>query len=156
MKSSHVIVAGAAAVIVAGVVFAFLREAPAEPSPDAVTEVAASLSADEGEPVTTDAASASTSQSVHVDELTANPNDYTGSVMIRGVVAGINQEEGVVALIDSREFEECGTVACATNYLPVRVDGTLPEPLSLVQVVGEVTRGADGLEVRADSVKDVK
>ncbi|MFN3166430.1 MAG: hypothetical protein ACE37H_05125 [Phycisphaeraceae bacterium] len=139
MKSSHIIVAGATAVIIGGSVFAFLREAPTEPSPDAA-----------------DAASASTSPFVHVDELAAHPDDYSGRVFIRGVVAGINQEEGVVALIDSREFEECGTVACATTYLPVRVNGTLPKALSLVQVVGEVTRGANGLEIRADSMEGVK
>lgn len=139
MKSGRYIVAGAAAVTIGCVVFAFLRESSTAPLPG-----------------TADQTDALASQSIHVDELTANPNDYTGRVLIRGIVAGINHEEGVVALIDLREFEECGTVACAKNYLPVRVDGTLPEPLSLIQVVGEITRGTNGLEVRAESVEGVK
>lgn len=145
MKSSHVIIAGAAAIVIVGVAFAFLREAPAEPTPAKAPTVLSSANVNESDVA-----------SVHVDELAANPEGHNGTVLIRGVVAGINQEQGVVALIDSREFEECGTVACATNYLPVRVSGTLPKALSLVQVVGEVTRGENGLEIRAESVEDVQ
>jgi hypothetical protein len=156
MKSSHFIVAGAVAIIIGGVAFAFLREAEPGQTPDAASEAPALLSADEGGSEAAHAAGKATPRSVQIDELVTNPNDYAGRVLIRGVVAGVNQEEGVVALIDPREFEECGTVTCALNLLPVRVNGTLPEALSLVQVVGEVIRGTNGLEVRAESVEDVR
>lgn len=154
MKSRHFVVALATVVVVGGVVFAFMREAPTESSPNAaatgptlasVTEAAVATTSDEAAP-----------QAVHVDDLTVHPDDHTGPVLIRGIVAGVNQQENVVALIDAREFEACGTVACATNYLPVRVTGTLPEPLSLVQITGEVVKGTNGLEVRADALETVK
>lgn len=145
MKSGHIIIAGAAAIVIGGVAFAFLREAPSESTPATAPTILSSANVNESD-----------APWVHVDELAANPEGHNGKVLIRGVVAGINQEQGVVALIDSREFEECGTVACATNYLPVRVSGSLPKALSLVQVVGEVTRGENGLEIRAESVEDVQ
>ena len=142
MKTGPLVVALAAVVVVGGVAFAFMQEVPAETSPD--TTAATTAVMDE-----------TPSQAVHVDDLTANPDEHTGTVLIQGVVAGVDQKENVFALIDAREFEACGTVACATNYLPVRVTGTLPEPLSLVQVSGEIVTGTKGLEVRADALEAV-
>jgi hypothetical protein len=155
MKSGHFLVAGSAVIFIGGVVFAFLREAEPRQAPDTTAAAPALLSARETDSEASHTTGKQTPRPVQVDELVMHPDDYQGRVLIRGVVAGVNQEEGVVALIDPREFEECGTVACALNLLPVRVNGTLPKALSLVHVIGEVTRGTNGLEVRAESVEDV-
>jgi hypothetical protein len=156
MKISHFLLAGSTAIIIGGVTFAFLREAEPRQAPDATAAAPALLSVGETDSEASHATGKENPRPVQVDELVMNPDGYKGRVIIRGVVAGVNQEEGVVALIDSREFEECGTVACALNLLPVRVNGALPKALSLVQVIGEVTRGTNGLEVRAESVEDVR
>ena len=135
-------VSAAAVVVVAGVALTFARAAtPAD---------GAAASAPTTAPATRPAEEL---PEVQVDDLAKNPDAYAGRVRLRGVVAGVNKEEGVVALIDAREFEACGTVGCAETLVPVRVAGDLPKATTLVVVTGELVKSERGLEFKAESVQ---
>ena len=132
MKSGKLAVALAAVVLVAGISYAFLREKGA---------VAESW----------ESASAATASSalVQVDELAESPGKYQGEIVLKAVVARVNRAKGVLSVIDFREFEACGEVGCARNYLPVKVEGELPEPKTVVELAGEVVRTEKGLVFQA-------
>ncbi len=93
---------------------------------------------------------------VHVDELAKDPHAYPGEIVLRAVVAKSNESEGVVSVIDSREFESCGQLKCAENYLPVKISGSLPEPRTLLFITGQVVRDKQGLVFQATQVKKVQ
>ena len=143
-RTGSLAVALAAAVVVTGVAHAFTRAAPAAADP-ASSPVAPSPAAAAAEPAEL--------PEVHVDDLAKDPDAHRDRLRLRGVVAGVNEEAGVVGLIDSREFESCGTVTCAENVVPVRVAGELPPARTLVIATGTLVEGEAGLEFAADEVE---
>ncbi len=96
------------------------------------------------------------SQVVHVDELAQSYGDIKGKFVLRGVVAGVKKDEGIMALIDSREFETCGVLSCADNSIPVKYDGELPEPKTIIDVIGRVVQNDKGLIIEAEQIEVVK
>lgn len=133
MKSGKIAVALAAVVVVAGIAYAFLREKGA-------------FAESRGEPASASSALAGV---VQVDDLADSPEKYQGEIVLKAVVARVNKSKGVLSVIDFREFEACGEVGCARNYLPVKVEGELPEPKTVVELAGEVVRTEKGLVFQA-------
>ena len=133
MKSGTVTVLVAGLVAVSGITYAFLRgEGASAPVAEAQTPA--------GIPV-------------EVDDLADHPERYTGEVTLRAAVARVNRSKGVISVIDAREFESCGSVECARHYVPVKVDGPLPEPKTVVTLVGRVTRSEKGLVFEASRLE---
>jgi len=136
MKSGIIAVILAGLVLVAGITYAFIRDRG-----DAV--------ADETSPPAKLEASAAP---VQVDDLADNPDKFKGEIVLRAVVSAVNRSDGVFAVIDSREFESCGVLTCAKNSLPVKFNGELPDPRTVVEITGEVVKGEKGLVFDAKRV----
>jgi len=81
-----------------------------------------------------------TGAGINVDELMKNPESYTGSIRVEGVVSTISPGQQSLGLIDSREFAECGVTTCALFILPVQWSGSMPSVRDTVQVVGQVQK----------------
>ncbi|GBE35921.1 hypothetical protein BMS3Bbin07_00057 [bacterium BMS3Bbin07] len=139
MKSGIIAVILAGIVVVGGITYAFQRT---EDRP--VDEVVVA------------AKTRGSSEVVNVDDLANKPEDFKGEFVLRGAVAGVSKTDGVFAVVDSREFESCGVLTCALNTIPVRFNGELPEPKTIVEITGRVIRGENGLIINAESVKAVK
>ncbi|NOZ23999.1 MAG: hypothetical protein GXP25_23220 [Planctomycetes bacterium] len=137
MRTGILAVILAGVVVVAGITYSFIRNR------DACVDEALPTAARPG-PL---------SQVVHVDELAKDPGRFAGDIVLQGVVAGVKKSEGVFGVIDSREFESCGSLTCAENILPVKFAGELPEPKSVVQITGRVVRGEKGLLFEAKGVE---
>ncbi len=140
MKSGIIVVVLAGGVVVAGITYSFVRknDKPLDkPTPAAVTPN-------------------ESSKVVHVDELAKSPEGFRGEFVLRGVVAGVRKDQGVFGVIDSREFESCGVLTCAANTIPVKFDGALPAPKTIVEITGRVVRGDRGLVIEAKRVEVVK
>lgn len=146
LRTGSLAVALASAVVVTGVAHAFTRAVPAaaesaSPPLDPLPVAAAGEAAD------------ADLREVHVDDLAKDPDAHRDRLRLRGVVAGVNQDAGVVGLIDAREFESCGTLTCAENVVPVRMAGELPPAKTLVLATGTLVEGETGLEFAADAVE---
>ena len=138
MKSGTIAVVLAAFVVAAGITYAFLREKG--PSVDRKPPLAAKPEASSG--------------LIHVDDLAKNPEGFSGDVVLRAVVAGVNKPQGVFGVIDAREYEQCGSLSCCEEpILPVKFAGNLPEPKTFVQITGRVVRGEKGLVFEARSLE---
>ncbi len=90
---------------------------------------------------------------LHVDDFMKNVDSYDGSVSVAGVVSAVSSEDGLLALIDMREFEECGTTTCASLSLPVRWSGEMPTLANAVQVEGEAEWVGEKLVFVADQLR---
>ncbi|NIA21625.1 MAG: hypothetical protein GWP05_06605 [Anaerolineaceae bacterium] len=137
MKAGIVAVVLAAVVVAAGITYSFIRQ---EDGP-----------VDRGPPVT--AGPDSSSKIVQVDDLAKSPEDFKGRIVLRAVVVGLKESEGVFGVIDSREFESCGRLTCAETILPVRFSGRLPGLKTVVEITGRVVRGEKGLIIDAEGVE---
>ena len=73
-----------------------------------------------------------------VDTLMRNVGHHRGVVRVLGVVSAISEKDHTLALIDTREFQECGVTTCASLQLPVRWEGALPAERDMVRITGEV------------------
>lgn len=131
MKPGTLTVVLAGLVAVSGITYAFLRA--------------------DGTPVAE--AQSPSGAPVEVDNLADHPEKYTGEMTLRATVARVNRTKGVLSVIDAREFEACGSIDCAKHYLPVKVDGPLPEPKTVVTLTGRVTRTEKGLVFEASRVE---
>ncbi|VAX31227.1 hypothetical protein MNBD_NITROSPIRAE03-1148 [hydrothermal vent metagenome] len=140
MKSGIIVVVLAGIVVMGGIAYAFHRTGDRP-----VNEVVAVTANPHG-----------LSEVVYVDDLAKKPEDFKGELVLRGAVAGVSKTNGVFAVVDSREFESCGVLTCALNTIPVKFDGELPEPKTIVEITGRVIRGENGLIINAESVKAVK
>lgn len=77
---------------------------------------------------------------LQVDDLKSDPKGYTGSIMVRGVVAKFAPNDPhLVGLIDSREARVCKDLQCAQWYLPVKVKQTNLKPWDELNVRGSMT-----------------
>jgi len=73
-----------------------------------------------------------------VDTLMRNVERHRGVVRVQGVVSAVSEKDHTLALIDVKEFQECGVTTCASLQLPVRWEGALPAQRDMVLVSGEV------------------
>ena len=137
MKTGTLGVILAAIVVVAGIAYSFLggKDEPADVRPPVSTKRDA------------------TSKIVHVDDLAKSPGDFKGQIVLRAIVMGVKESEGVFGVIDSREFESCGALTCAENILPVKFSGRLPEPKAVVEITGRLIQGKRGLVIEAGRVE---
>lgn len=95
---------------------------------------------------------------LQVDDLKSDPKGYTGSILVRGVVAKFAPNDPhLVGLIDSREARVCRDLNCAQYYLPIRVKDTNLKPWDEVNVRGTMTEDQNKKTVylRADSVENL-
>lgn len=135
MKSGHVVLILAGVVVAGGIAYAFMRNGAGLFKQSALAE-----------------SNVSARKVVQVDELAAKPEGFEGEIVLRAAVAGVKESEGVMSVIDSREFESCGVVTCAENYLPVKVAGKLPQPKTVVEITGHVVKTERGLVFEAKRV----
>ncbi len=135
MKSGHIVLVLAGAVVVVGIAYAFMRDGAGFPVQRAAAESQAAVR-----------------KVVHVDELAAKPEEFNGEFVLRGVVAGVKESEGVISVIDSREYESCGVLTCAENYLPVKLTGKLPQPKTVVELTGRIVKSDKGLLFEASDL----
>ncbi len=97
---------------------------------------------------------------LQVDDLKSDPKGYTGSILVRGVVAKFAPNDPhLVGLIDSREARVCRDLNCAQYYLPVKVKvkDTNLKPWDEVNVRGTMTEDPNKKLVflLADSVENM-
>lgn len=97
--------------------------------------------------------SRTTNAPLGVDELMRNVDRHRGSVQVEGVVSAVSATNQSVALIDVREFQQCGLAKCAELTLPVRWTGTMPTVGQAVRVSGEVEEKKGKLAFVAKSVE---
>ncbi len=140
MKSGIIAVILAGIVVIGGIAYAFHRTG--DKPVDGVVAVTANPRG--------------SSEVVNVDDLAKKPEDFKGEFVLRGAVAGVRKTDGIFAVVDAREFESCGVLTCAINTIPVKFDGELPAPKSIVEITGRVIQGEKGLIINAEHVKAVK
>lgn len=95
---------------------------------------------------------------LQVQDLQADAKGYTGSILVRGVVAKVSPSDPhLFALIDSREARVCQDLYCAKFYLPIKVKGANLKPWDEVNVRGTMAEDADKklIYLRADSVENL-
>ncbi|MDA8256743.1 MAG: hypothetical protein M0Z99_14075 [Betaproteobacteria bacterium] len=95
---------------------------------------------------------------LQVQDLAADPKGYTGSILVRGVVAKFAPNDPhLVGLIDSREARVCRDLNCAQYYLPIKVKDTNLKPWDEVNVRGTMTEdpARKTVYLRADSVESL-
>jgi hypothetical protein len=73
---------------------------------------------------------------------------------VQGVVARVDAPKQMLALIDKAEFEECSMTTCATLYLPVRWEGTMPAEKDIVVARGEIATEGDKLVFVASAIEN--
>lgn len=74
---------------------------------------------------------------LQVQDVQADPKGYTGSILVRGVVAVVSPTDPqLFGLIDSREARVCKDLHCAKWYLPVKVKDATLRPWDEVNVRG--------------------
>lgn len=139
MKSGSAAVALAALVMVGGIAYAFIQNGDKLHSP----------------PVPETMQTGVDSAIVQVDDLASHPDKHPGEIVLRAVVAGVNEREGVLSVIDHREFEACGVLTCAKIHVPVMLQGELPIPGTVVELTGEVVNGDKGLVFAARRLKRI-
>ena len=128
MKAGHVALTLAGLVLAGGIIYGLMRDSVGLAVQPAAAE-----------------ADAGSRKVVQVDELAAKPEEFKGEFVLRAVVAGVKESEGVISVIDSREYESCGVLTCAENYLPVKPTGKLPQPKTVVELTGRVVKSDKGL-----------
>lgn len=95
---------------------------------------------------------------LQVQDLAADPKGYTGSILVRGVVAKVSPNDPqLFGLIDSREARVCKDLHCAKFYLPVKVKDTNLKPWDEVNLRGTMMEdpAKKMVYLRADSVENL-
>lgn len=95
---------------------------------------------------------------LRVDDLKSDPKGYTGSILVRGVVAKFAPNDPhLVGLIDSREARVCRDLNCAQYYLPVKVKDANLKPWDELNVRGSMTEDPVKkiVYLHADSVENL-
>lgn len=77
-----------------------------------------------------------------VNDISADPAAFKGTITITGVVAQISSKDHVFAMVDTAEAKHCKSTGCARFYLPVRYEGTLPKEWDEVNVSGSFVQGS--------------
>lgn len=77
---------------------------------------------------------------LQVQDVEADPKGYTGTILVRGVVAvQSTSDPHLFGLIDSREARVCRDLHCAKYYLPIKVQRTDLKPWDELNVRGTMT-----------------
>ena len=95
---------------------------------------------------------------LQVDDLKSDPKGYTGSLLVRGVVAKFAPNDPyLVGLIDSREARVCRDLNCAQYYLPVKIKDANLKPWDEINVRGSMTEDPVKkiVYLQADSVENL-
>jgi hypothetical protein len=95
---------------------------------------------------------------LQVDDLKSDPKGYTGSILVRGVVAKFAPNDPhLVGLIDSREARVCRDLNCAQYYLPVKIKDANLKPWDELNVRGSMTEDPVKkiVYLHADSVENL-
>lgn len=94
---------------------------------------------------------------LQVQDLQADPKGYSGSILVRGVVAAAspNDPQLFTLLIDSREARVCQDLHCAKYYLPIKIKNANLKPWDEVNVRGIMTEEPSKkvFYLRVDSVE---
>lgn len=96
-------------------------------------------------------ASTPTRSTLSVDQLVKEGENLSGPVTVRGVVRSASNANGILTLIDAKEYETCGLSNCCL-FVPVRWQGDMPALESKVRVTGAIEKSPDGLVLVAASV----
>lgn len=95
---------------------------------------------------------------LQVQDLEADPKGYTGSILVRGVVAKVSPyDPHLFGLIDSREARVCQDLHCAKWYLPIKVKDANLKPWDEVNLRGTMTEDKvkQMVYLRVDSVENL-
>lgn len=95
---------------------------------------------------------------LQVQDVQADPKGYTGSILVRGVVAVVSPADPqLFGLIDSREARVCKDLHCAKWYLPVKVKDATLKPWDEVNVRGTMQEAPTDKRVylAADAVENL-
>ena len=96
------------------------------------------------------------SNALQVNQVASDPDAYSGTVTVTGIVAGTSpQDPSVIGIFDIKELQ-CTTPNCNKIYLPVKCQGTMPKPGDEVLVKGVFIKTSDGYLLAASSVKVVR
>ena len=98
---------------------------------------------------------AKTNAVLGVEKLMKDVDRYRGPVQVEGVVSAVSATNQTLALIDVREFQECGLAKCAELTLPVRWTGAMPTVGQAVRAAGEVQKSNGKLVFAASAVEKV-
>ncbi|MDZ4178874.1 MAG: hypothetical protein U1E29_06545 [Coriobacteriia bacterium] len=94
-----------------------------------------------------------------VNDIASDPNAFTGTIAVKGVVQNVDAINSSIAIIDETEYATCGLTVCNSAgiiplFLPTAGEpspggalysGSLPELEDVVVVVGEIKSAPDGL-----------
>lgn len=95
---------------------------------------------------------------LQVQDVEADPKGYTGTILVRGVVAvQSTTDPHLFGLIDSREARVCRDLHCAKYYLPIKVQRTDLKPWDELTVRGTMTEEPEKkwLYLNAESVENL-
>jgi hypothetical protein len=76
-----------------------------------------------------------------VNDISADPTAFKGTITITGVVAQISNKDNVFAIVDTSEAKHCKSTGCARFYLPVQYEGKLPKEWDEVNITGSFAQG---------------
>ena len=91
-----------------------------------------------------------------VNALMKQPQRHQGRVQVEGVVSATSAKQQTLALIDTAEFQKCGTVECAELSLPVRWTGPMPVVAKAVRINGQIEKRGGKLIFVAQTLTPVK
>lgn len=94
-----------------------------------------------------------TPDTLHVNQVGADPLAYSGSITVTGIMAGVAPENpAIFGMFDVKELQ-CNTPNCNKLYIPVRHLGTMPKPGDEIRVTGSFATVQGGLLLDAKSLK---
>lgn len=88
-----------------------------------------------------------------VDTFVRNVDSYRETVQVQGVVSSVAPAQQLFSMIDTAEYERCGTVLCPSLVLPVHWGGAAPRAKETVKVTGKVEEMRGKLVLKAQSVE---
>lgn len=98
------------------------------------------------------------SNSVEIEQILDKPSAFVNKkALIRGVVNQINSNKQLFSVISQKEFKECGIADCnASEQLPVRYQGVLPQVGEKIEIVGIVKQTEEGFIYEAGSIRSLE
>lgn len=93
---------------------------------------------------------------LNVNEVSADPGAYVGSITLTGVTGAFSKfDPSLFGLMDVKELQ-CTSTTCNKQYIPIRVQGTVPSLGDEVLVTGAFTKAQNGYIFVAEAVKVVR
>lgn len=95
-------------------------------------------------------------QPLSVNEVSADPAAYTGTITVTGVTKGFSRTDpAVFGLMDIKEVQ-CTSPTCSMPVLPVHFQGKLPAVGDEVRVTGSFVQMQGGYLFSANDIKVVR